>query len=119
MKVAIPTRNGEIDEHFGHCESYTIYTIGENKQITGTEHFAAPAGCGCRSGVAGILANKGVNNMLAGNMGEGAFNTLRYYGINVVRGCSGNPIDVLTNWLNDKLNDSGSSCHNHEGCDNK
>jgi predicted Fe-Mo cluster-binding NifX family protein len=118
MKVAIPTRNGKIDDHFGHCESYTIYTIGDNKQVADVESFEAPAGCGCKSGVAQILANKGVDNMLAGNMGEGAFQTLQYFGIKVVRGCSGNPEDVLNIWLNNKLTDSGETCHSHEGCSN-
>jgi predicted Fe-Mo cluster-binding NifX family protein len=118
MKVAIPTRNNKIDDHFGHCESYTIYTIGDNKNIENIENFAAPVGCGCKSGIAEILAKKGVDNMLAGNMGEGAFQTLQYFGIKVVRGCHGNPADVLTDWLNKKLNDSGESCHNHNDCHN-
>ena len=32
MKIAIPTRDCRIDDHFGHCDHYTIYTI-ENKTI--------------------------------------------------------------------------------------
>lgn len=118
MKVAIPTRNNQIDDHFGHCESYTIYTIGDNKKVADIESFAAPVGCGCKSGVAEILAKKGVDNMLAGNMGEGAFQTLQYFGIKVIRGCSGSPIEVLNGWLNNELNDSGETCHSHEGCSN-
>lgn len=27
MKIAIPTIGDQIDQHFGHCEKYTIYTI--------------------------------------------------------------------------------------------
>ena len=118
MKVAIPTRNEKIDDHFGHCESYTIFTIGDNQQVTDVESFKSPEGCGCKSGVAEILANKGVDNMLAGNMGEGAFQTLQYFGIKVVRGCSGIPIEVLTDWLNNKFSDSGETCHSHESCNN-
>ena len=33
MKVAIPTRNNVVDDHFGHCEYYTIFTISEDKLI--------------------------------------------------------------------------------------
>lgn len=37
MKVAIPTRNNVVDDHFGHCEYYTIFTISEDKLIVCTE----------------------------------------------------------------------------------
>jgi len=31
MKIAIPTRNNEVDDHFGHCDYYTIYDIDKKK----------------------------------------------------------------------------------------
>ena len=30
-KIAIPTRGNNVDEHFGHCEYYTVYSINEGK----------------------------------------------------------------------------------------
>ena len=27
MKIALPTRGKMVDDHFGHCEAFTIYTI--------------------------------------------------------------------------------------------
>ena len=30
-KIALPTRNGLIDDHFGHCEFYTIFIVDEEK----------------------------------------------------------------------------------------
>ena len=72
MKVAIPTRNNVVDDHFGHCEYYTIFTISEDKLIVCTEIQASPEGCGCKSNIASVLEEKGVEWMLAGNMGEGA-----------------------------------------------
>ena len=41
MKVAIPTRNNVVDDHFGHCEYYTIFTIsdmGEGAKHTLEDH---------------------------------------------------------------------------------
>lgn len=32
-KIALPTRNGLIDDHFGHCEFYTIFTVDEENRI--------------------------------------------------------------------------------------
>ena len=88
MKIAIPTRDGRIDDHFGHCDHYTIYTI-ENKTVISREELPSPQGCGCKSGIAADLQRLGVTVMLAGNMGEGAKNKLEAHGIAVVRGCSG------------------------------
>ena len=34
-KVAVPTRDGVVDDHFGHCAYYTIFTILANR-ITAT-----------------------------------------------------------------------------------
>ena len=85
MKVAIPTRNNVVDDHFGHCEYYTIFTISEDKLIVCTEIQASPEGCGCKSNIASVLEEKGVELMLAGNMGEGAKHTLEDHHIRVIR----------------------------------
>ena len=60
MKVAIPTRNNVGDDHCGHCEYYTIFTISEDKLIVCTEIQASPEGCGCKSNIASVLEEKGV-----------------------------------------------------------
>ena len=51
MKLAIPTRNGRVDDHFGHCDHYTIFTIN-GKEIISREDLPSPQGCGCKSGIA-------------------------------------------------------------------
>ncbi len=34
MKIAVPvTKENQIDSHFGHCESYSVFTISENNEI--------------------------------------------------------------------------------------
>ncbi len=114
MKIAIPTHSRLVDEHFGHCEYYTIYTIDENREITGEEIYEAPRGCGCKSNVASVLASKGVKVLLAGNMGQGAVNKISEAGITVYRGCSGEVRKVAEAFLKDELSDSGKTCnHDH------
>ena len=72
MKIALPSRNNNIDDHFGHCEYFTVFTVdSQNKEITDSETVESPVGCGCKSNIASILAEKGVKVMLAGNMGDG------------------------------------------------
>lgn len=116
MKVCLPTRDGMIDAHFGHCEYFTVFTI-ENGQITEEEIVGSPEGCGCKSGIAPILAEKGVTLLLGGNMGEGAKNVLNYNGIDVIRGCSGPVRLVAEAWIRQELEDSQISC-DHHNCGN-
>jgi predicted Fe-Mo cluster-binding NifX family protein len=114
MKIAVPTRNNVIDDHFGHCEAYTIFTIDANQKTEKTEILPSPQGCGCKSNIATTLKEKGVEVMLAGNMGDGALNVLNNHHIKVIRGCSGNINQVVESFLAGNIKDSGDGCHHHE-----
>lgn len=115
MKIAVPvTSENQIDSHFGHCESYGIYTVSENNDISEINNMKSPQGCGCKSDIASVLASDGVTVMLAGGIGDGAINVLKYNGIKVIRGCSGDATEVVKLYLSGSVKDSGSSCHQHE-----
>ena len=117
MKIALPSSQHQVDEHFGHCEYFTVFTVNENKKIVSEETVSSPAGCGCKSNIAQTLADMGVKWMLAGNMGQGAVNVLNGCGIDVLRGCSGDIKEVAEGWLAGTLKDSGIACTLHEhGC---
>jgi predicted Fe-Mo cluster-binding NifX family protein len=51
MKIAVPTVGDQVDQHFGHCEKYSIFTI-EEKTIKAEEFMESPHGCGCKSDMA-------------------------------------------------------------------
>jgi predicted Fe-Mo cluster-binding NifX family protein len=115
MKIAVPvTKENQIDGHFGHCESYGLYTISDKKEIAEIKSVGSPHGCGCKSDIASVLAADGVTMMLAGGIGGGAINVLNYSGIEVIRGCSGDATKVVKLYLAGLVEDSGSSCHQHE-----
>ena len=114
MKVAVPTRGNVVDDHFGHCEAYTIFTVNDNKRIEKTEILPSPQGCGCKSNIAAILKEKDVTVMLAGNMGGGALNVLKNNGIEVYRGCCGDVRQLAEDFLEGKIGDSGEGCKSHE-----
>ena len=117
MKIAVPVRNGFVNEHFGHSDTYSVFTVSEDNRILTTEEVKAFEGCGCKSGIADVLANKGVTLMLAGNIGAGAIHHLYYSGIDVVRGCTGNAEEVVNAYLEGKIEDNQQTCHQHEGCE--
>lgn len=115
MKLALPSRNNMIDDHFGHCDFFTVLTVNtDEKKIIESQVVESPNGCGCKSNIAATLAEMGVSLMLAGNMGNGAVNKLQQSGIEVVRGCSGEITDVASKWLNGDIKDSSISCTSHD-----
>lgn len=109
MKIAIPTKNNQVDNHFGHCQFFSVYEVRDAKIIT-KSNMDSPLGCGCKSNLTDLLNEEGVTKMLAGNMGEGALNKLQNAGIEVLRGCHGNVDDVLKAYLSGFLVDSGELC---------
>lgn len=115
MKIAVPLRlNGDIDDHFGHCSSYGIFTISGDNMIAEKTIIQAEQGCGCKSDIASKLAQLGVSVMLAGGIGEGAVNVLAREGIKVVRGCYGDAEKNVYDYLEGKITDSRKNCIHHE-----
>ncbi len=115
MKIAVPvTEFGQIDDHFGHCEEYQVFTISDENKIAGLKTIRSELGCGCKSNIAGTLAAAGVKIMLAGGIGAGAIQVLNAEGIEVIRGCSGEAEDVVNQYLSGKISDNGQSCLHHE-----
>ena len=113
MKIAVPTKDGRVDDHFGHCDHYTIFTIADDK-IVESVTMPSPQGCGCKSVIAADLQAAGVQVMLAGSMGMGALNKLAAHDIKVVRGCSGDVVALVNAYLAGEVDDSGVSCAAHE-----
>ncbi len=113
-KLAIPTRDNVVDDHFGHCQQYTIFTFDNDHEIAKRESLPSRQGCGCKSNIASVFQQMGVTIMLAGNMGNGALNVLNGHGITVYRGCSGDVLKVAQNYLAGAIKDSGDSCQHHE-----
>jgi predicted DNA-binding protein (UPF0251 family)/predicted Fe-Mo cluster-binding NifX family protein len=113
VKIAVPTREGLVDEHFGHCKEFLIFTVDGQKLIAEAT-IPSPEGCGCKSGVAAELARAGVSHLVAGNMGEGAVRVLGAHGITVVRGASGDAQAAAQAFVDGTLADSGVGCAGHD-----
>lgn len=114
MKIALPTKDGKIDSHFGHCDHFTILEVNDKKEIVSKSVMESPQGCGCKSNIASTLAELGVEWMLAGNMGQGAVNVLSGANIQVVRGCSGEVEAVAAEWLKGNVQDNSVACDHHD-----
>ena len=113
MKIAVPERNGMVDAHFGHAESFVVYTLGPDKAVTTEESVHPGEGCGCKSGIALTLARMGVTHLVAGNMGEGAVRVMNANGIDVVRGASGKARRAAELFAAGAIADTGAGCAGH------
>lgn len=112
MKIAVPSRDGLVDEHFGHCREFQIFRV-EGESLVEEQSVPSPEGCGCKSGVAAVLARSGVTHLVAGNMGEGAVRVLAAQGIQVIRGASGTAREAAEALAKGALVDSGTGCAGH------
>jgi predicted DNA-binding protein (UPF0251 family)/predicted Fe-Mo cluster-binding NifX family protein len=118
MKIAVPSREGLVDEHFGHCKEFLVFSVeGSGPAATLLPEPTIPSleGCGCKSSVAAELARAGVTHLVAGNMGEGAVRVLGSHGIEVVRGASGSALRAAEAFARGNLGDSGIGCAGHHG----
>jgi predicted DNA-binding protein (UPF0251 family)/predicted Fe-Mo cluster-binding NifX family protein len=114
MKIAVPSRDGLVDEHFGHCKEFLIFRV-EGKELVEEQAVPSLEGCGCKSGIASVLARSGVTHLVAGNMGEGAVHVLEAQGIAVARGASGSARTAAEAFAKGEFADSGKGCAGHGG----
>lgn len=118
MKIAIPTKDNRIDDHFGHCEYFTVIELNEQKEIIGKGSLASTKECGCKSNLADDLAAANVNLMLAAGIGEGAIRKLKQQNIEVIAGFKGSVDEVLEKYLRNDFLPAFSICTDHHECSN-
>lgn len=82
-KIAIPIENGVLCSHFGHCQSFAIVTVQENK-IVNIQEMIPPAhepGLYPR-----WVASFQVTDVIAGGMGQQAIQLFNQQNINAYVG---------------------------------
>ncbi len=85
MRIAIPLAGGRLAMHFGHCEQFALLDVETAEQsITGRENVAPPPH---EPGLLPVwLAERGVEVIIAGGMGQRAQGLFQERGIRVVVG---------------------------------
>ena len=122
MKICIPTSEGKLCAHFGHCDSFTFAEINpETKEILNIEEKIPEEGISCQS--ANWISEQGASKVLAGGMGGRPLMMFAQNGVEVITGCPELPItEVLKNYLSDSLETGENACggehhhcHGHHG----
>ena len=95
MKLCV-TSSGQsledsIDPRFGRCQ-YFILVDSESMEFEAIQNPAMSAGGGAGTRAGQLVADKGAEVVLTGNVGPNAFNTLQAAGLKIVVGLSGNTV---------------------------
>jgi len=110
MKIAIPLANGKLTMHFGHCQSFAIVDADPaEKKILKREDIEAPPH---QPGLLPPwLAERGVNVIIAGGMGQRAQGLFAQQGIEVVVGAPAEtPERLVTDYLAGTLQAGENIC---------
>jgi predicted Fe-Mo cluster-binding NifX family protein len=120
MKVAMPSANGKLCGHFGHCEDFTFAEIDlEKKEIKNVETKVPEDGISCQS--ANWIAEQGVNVVFAGGMGGRPLEIFARNGVQVITGCPELEVKELLNAYMEQVLKTGENacggehhhCHGH------
>jgi len=110
MRIAVPTVEGKLSSHFGHCEEFALIDVTDaTKTIDSTQKIAAPPH------EPGLLprwlAEKGVDVIIAAGMGGRAQRLFQEQEIAVVVGApSDTPETIVTSYMNGSLETGSNEC---------
>ena len=110
MKIAIPTADGVLCPHFGHCQQFAILDVDpETKSINKSEMLTPPAH---EPGVLPTwLSQMGCTTIIAGGMGGRAIGMFQQSGIQVVIGApNGKPEEIVMAYLKGELTAGANPC---------
>lgn len=103
MRIALPTAQGQMCLHFGHCEAFALVDADpETKEIQSTTYAQPP------QHAPGVLpqwlAEQGVDLVITGGMGRRAQAFFEQYNISVLVGApTGTPEEVVQAHLDGSL----------------
>ncbi|MBQ7758193.1 NifB/NifX family molybdenum-iron cluster-binding protein [Anaerotignum sp.] len=93
MRVAIPTKNGRIDQQYSRATEFTVYEV-EIELVKKKEII--PLG---KTTVSDFLTEQDINAVICGKIRSSARNTLRAKRIELTYGVIGEADDVMIRYL--------------------
>jgi len=112
MKIAIPTQNHQVWQHFGRSPEFTVYTV-EDKKVIRKEIL--PANGAGHTDLVLLLKRNFVNVLICGGLGSCAVECAQANHIEVFSGTSGKADDILLQYLNGTLDaKTDATCDHHD-----
>ncbi|MBO5646909.1 MAG: FKBP-type peptidyl-prolyl cis-trans isomerase [Clostridia bacterium] len=118
MIIAVAYENGNVFQHFGKTETFKIYEVDNGNIVS--EAVIGTEGAG-HEALADFLAEKHVDVVICGGLGDGAQAALAQAGIEVISGAEGDVDAACNAYLQGTLESCGANCDHHhddeeDGC---
>ncbi|MQL53865.1 diguanylate cyclase [Desulfofundulus thermobenzoicus] len=114
MRIALPTENGRVNQHFGRSREFVIFEM-DGEQIRNRETVSTASLQHNHEGLAELFKNKGVDTLILGGIGPRAVEALQQYGIRVLTGASGGVEEVARAYARGDLVSRDVLCdHGHD-----
>ena len=108
MRIAIPTSDGQLDVHFGHCNQFTIIDANSGSVQRILTVDAPPHQSGQ---LPSWVAEKHITDVLSGGMGKKAMQLFDKLGINVFVGAPKlSPDELVKRFLENSIEFSSNYC---------
>jgi ATP-binding protein involved in chromosome partitioning len=109
MKFAVPTHEGKLCAHFGHCEAFALIDADGDGKVTNEIYVNPPPH------EPGLLpewlSQKGVTCVISGGMGSRAQQLFAQKGIKVITGALGeSPKEIVEHYLKGTLQTGANTC---------
>jgi len=95
--------NAFVDPRFGRCSYFLFVDEKKENLIESVANFNYNAMHGAGITAAQIVAEKGPEVLITGNIGPNAFNVLKTAGIKVVAGVSGKVMEIVKKYKEGRL----------------
>lgn len=107
MKFALALHGNDISPHFGYCETFLVVDTQDGKEIS-REEVENP---GHQPGLLPrLLAEEGIECIIAGGMGSRAQRLFSDFGIEVIAGVQGTPNALIDAFLTGELKSGENIC---------
>ncbi len=107
LKVAICTEMGSVSQHFGRAPEFTFVSIENNKV---NEKKVLPNPGHAVGSIQKFINEHGATCMIAGGIGHRAVDFFNQYGIEVIRGVTGQIDNVIAKILDGTLEGGENIC---------
>lgn len=102
MKIAMPARNGQVNEHFETTQEFAIIEL-ENGKVKETKILSNEGLQHNHGGIANMLKNEKIEVIICGGIGGHMIQALEKLGIKVVNGAAGPLASVAEAYAAGKL----------------
>jgi ATP-binding protein involved in chromosome partitioning len=110
VKIAVPVTSGALSSHFGHCEQFVLFDVGQDGKLTGKPLVLTPPPHEPGT-FPKWLHEQGATVIIAGGMGSRAQSLFAQNGIQVTVGVAGGaPETLVRDYLDGRLVAGSNIC---------